>query len=359
MKKRKVRLGFVGAGYQAQVSRLNRFFRLRNECEMAALAEVKPAQGKRIAAMYDIKELYRDHKELLAKADVDAYVITQMYTRHLTIVPDFLKTGKPVFTEKPVAYSLDAAQKIVDCAKRCKTVHMVGYQLRVDCATQYAKKLMDEWRKTGQYGKLQYVRMTVPTGWACYGGNMDPVLTDEKIPDTASTKPEIPDSKLNFDKHGPDPYNWCVNVCSHNVDAMRFLLGEKLKLAFTGKDALFMVLEGARSGVQGVIEFGLVNQKSSWTHTDTIYFENASLEIQRPPQLGLNVQSKLTIYRDEEQPRYEQPVMPFKDPMLCEAEAFLKVVRGEIAPPCTSAEAMEAMQTCWDFAQRALGRGRS
>jgi len=355
MEKKKVRLAFVGAGRQAQSSRLSRFYRLRNECELVALAEPKPEQLKMVAKRYDVKETYTDYRDLLKRADVDAYVITLMYTRHLNVVPHFLATGKPVFTEKPVAYSLEAAQKIVDCAKKHKATHMVGYQLRVDCAAQYAKKLMEEWRETGRYGKLQYIRITAPLGDG-YAGSYDPILTGEPMPDNDATAAEVPDDKMQWAKNPIDPYNWCVNGYSHFIDLMRFFMGEKLRLAFAGKNGMFLVLEGSKSGLQGVVELELVTEKRGWTHTDAIYFEHASIEIQRPAQLGVGVRSKLTIYRDDDQPSYEQPLMPFKDPMLCEAEAFLKVVRGEMPPPCDSAEAMEAMVLCKGFTDQAFKR---
>ena len=69
----KVRLGFIGCGPMGQLVHLPVLANL-NQCDVVALAELRPELGRRVARKYNIPKLYRSHEELAEDPDVDAVV---------------------------------------------------------------------------------------------------------------------------------------------------------------------------------------------------------------------------------------------------------------------------------------------
>ena len=80
---------------------------------MVALTEVREELRRKVAARYDIPNSYRSHEEMLEKETLDGIVASQPFTRHGTLVPELLQAGKPIFTEKPLAGSLEQREKIL------------------------------------------------------------------------------------------------------------------------------------------------------------------------------------------------------------------------------------------------------
>ncbi|MBM4081596.1 MAG: Gfo/Idh/MocA family oxidoreductase, partial [Planctomycetes bacterium] len=165
----KVRIGFVGVGNMGQCAHLKNYATLP-ECEVVALAELRENQAKRVAARYGVPRVYRSHEEMLAAEKLDGIVASQPFTRHGVLVPELLKARVPVFTEKPLAGSIEAGEKILRAVKESGTWLMVGYHKRSDPATVCAKSEIDRLKKSGELGALRYVRILMPAGDWIAGG---------------------------------------------------------------------------------------------------------------------------------------------------------------------------------------------
>ena len=107
----KVRLGFVGVGGMGQCAHLRNYATIP-DCEVVALAELRPGLGKRVASRYEVPRVYPNHEELLAHETLDGIVASQPYNRHGVLLPGLFKAGIPVFTEKPLARSIEAGEKV-------------------------------------------------------------------------------------------------------------------------------------------------------------------------------------------------------------------------------------------------------
>ena len=110
-KKEKIRLGFIGCGGMGQMAHIRNYAQLTDECELVALAELRPQLAQDVATHYGIGEVFPDHKTLLAKADIDAVVAIMYYGLHYTVVPDILNAGKHLITEKPMGCRADTARE--------------------------------------------------------------------------------------------------------------------------------------------------------------------------------------------------------------------------------------------------------
>ena len=169
---KKVRIGFVGVGRMGQCAHLKNYAVIP-ECEVVALAELRQDMAKRVAARYGVPRVYRNHEEMLAKEHLDGLVSAQPFTRHGTLMPELLKARLPLFSEKPIAGSVQMGERVVAAVKASGAFMMVGYHKRSDPATMAMKKEMEALKASGDLGRLRYVRVTMPAGDWIAGGFCD------------------------------------------------------------------------------------------------------------------------------------------------------------------------------------------
>jgi len=153
-----VKLGIVGGGFIGQLAHLMNYIEVDN-CEIVALAEIRPELRRRIADRYGIPRTYSSHKDLLEKdPEVEAVVAVTKRTMTGPIALDCLNAGKNLITEKPMASTLDQAKRLVEAARSNKVIYKVGYHRRYDEGVQKAKQMLDELIETGELGPITYVR---------------------------------------------------------------------------------------------------------------------------------------------------------------------------------------------------------
>ncbi|HOE95840.1 MAG TPA: Gfo/Idh/MocA family oxidoreductase, partial [Candidatus Sumerlaeota bacterium] len=146
---RKLKIGFVGAGAMGQCAHLRNFASLP-DCEVVALAELRPEMARQVAARHGVARVYPTHRELLAHEALDGIVAAQPFQRHGLLLPELLKAGVPLLTEAPLASSVPAGERIVEAVRASPAWLMVGYQRRCDPATQWVH---------GEIGRLRQMRL--------------------------------------------------------------------------------------------------------------------------------------------------------------------------------------------------------
>jgi len=187
----KIRLGFVGVGGMGQAAHLRNYLTLP-DCEVVALAEVRPKLGRGVAARYGISKVYDGHRALLAAESLDGIVAIQQFTMHADLIPELLEKGVPVLTEKPLADSVANGEKVAAAAAKAKAPLYLAYHKRSDPATTYAKGQMDAWRQSGEVGKLRYIRVAMPRAIGPRRGSASSCTR------TKSTKPNQPPTTIRI-----------------------------------------------------------------------------------------------------------------------------------------------------------------
>lgn len=81
-------------------------------CEVVAIADIRTELARKVARRYDIPHVYASYQEMLRKEKLDGIVATLRFRLHGTLVPDLPQAGIPIFTEKPLAGSLQQGEKI-------------------------------------------------------------------------------------------------------------------------------------------------------------------------------------------------------------------------------------------------------
>lgn len=143
----------VGLGGIAQLVHLPILSKLK-DVEIVSVAEVNKNRLNSVAEKFGIKNKFIDYKELIAKSDFDAAIIATPTNTHPDIANDFLKAGKDLLIEKPIARTFAEAKRIHEFAEKHKRKVMVGMNLRFRPDAMLLKSLI----KNGELGDIFYIK---------------------------------------------------------------------------------------------------------------------------------------------------------------------------------------------------------
>jgi predicted dehydrogenase len=119
------------------------------------VAVVDPAsnRGDRAVELYgtDVR-LLTSHREL-TRGIVDAALVTSPDDTHAEIAIDLLRAGIPIYLEKPIATSLEEADRILDVAHETGTRLYVGHNMRHTAMARLMKEIIDR----GEIGEVKSV----------------------------------------------------------------------------------------------------------------------------------------------------------------------------------------------------------
>ena len=353
MADKKVKIAFVGVGGMGQCAHLKNYAALPEDCEVVAIAELQEGMATKVAARYGIPRVYKNHSELLANEKVDGIVASQPFTRHGILIPDLLKAGVPVFSEKPIAGSLEQGEKIVAAVKKSGTFHMVGYHKRSDPATVCAKAEIEKLKASNELGKMKYIRITMPPGDWIAGGFSDLIRsTGPKI--VLERDPAAPDMSPEIYKK----YDAFVNYYIHQVNLMRHLLGEAYQV--THADPCGVVLLGrSDSGVSCVIEMAPYSTTLDWQEVALVCFEKGWVKLELLSPLASNRPGRVEIFKDpgdKKTPETIVPQLPWVHAMRNQALNFIKAIRGDIQAPCLAEEALEDLKLARNYIRLFTGQ---
>ncbi len=341
----KTRIGFVGVGSMGQCAHLKNYATLP-DCEVVALAELRPGLGQRVAARYGVPRIYHSHAEMLAQEQLDGIVASQPFRRHAMLLPEILRAGAPVFIEKPLASTVAGGERVLEALRAGGSWLMVGYHKRSDPATIWAKAEIERLQASGELGSLRYVRILMPAGDWVAGGFSDLLTSDEPLPELEVEPP--PD---DLDEETFSAYLAFVNYYIHQVNLLRHLLGEPYRVVYADRAGVLLVAE-SESGVTGVIEMSPYQTTLDWQESALVAFERGYLRLDLPAPLASNRPGRVEVFRDPGngvQPVTVIPQLPWIHAMRQQAINFVAAIRGEARPPCEAEEALEDLRVARDY----------
>jgi len=323
---------------------------LLDDCEVVAIAEPRQETAALVAARYGIANVYGDYREMLAAEKLDGVVASQPFACHAALVPELHKAVKHVFTEKPLAVMPGAGEALAKSAAETGCVHMVGYHKRCDAATEAARAIIAA-RKADE--TLRYIRLTMPPGdWIA--GGFDGLLD---AGDAASGQLDKEPPPPDMDEQQFKDYVAFVNYYIHQVNLMRYLLGESYRVVFADKGRKLVAAE-SDSGVTAALETAPFQTARAWEESVLIGFDHGYVRLDLPAPLARNRPGRVESYFDKpgHEPARTIPALPWEDAMRRQAATFVKVCRDEIAPPCDAAEAVEDLKVAYDYIRMAAGQ---
>lgn len=124
-----LRLGLIGAGSRGQELMRN-FLRVPG-VRVTAAADIYPPRFEQLNKVcgYEVAK-HEDYRALLDRKDLDAIVVATPLGLHAEHVLPALKSGRPVYGEKTMAFTIEQARAIVAEVAAGKQVFQVGHQYR-------------------------------------------------------------------------------------------------------------------------------------------------------------------------------------------------------------------------------------
>jgi predicted dehydrogenase len=121
--------------------------------ELAWCCDASPAIRERFAAQYPQARFTPDLDDLLADESLDAIVVATPVPTHAALAVRVLEAGKHCFVEKPLALTVEDAQRAVAAARAADRVLMVGHLLEYHPGV---RMLSDLWA-SGELGDVFYL----------------------------------------------------------------------------------------------------------------------------------------------------------------------------------------------------------
>jgi len=137
-----IRLGIVGSNYGRTVQLPA--FRADPRCEVVALAGSNAVRTAEFARDAGIPKAYGGWRALVEDPDVEAVAIATLPSLQAQIAVRALELGKPVFAEKPLASSLDAARSMLRQATMSGKPTMIDFNFHQIMSWQRAKSMLDD-----------------------------------------------------------------------------------------------------------------------------------------------------------------------------------------------------------------------
>ena len=123
------------------------------DCRVVAIWDDVADRGRRYADLHKT-EFVADLKAVVARPDVDGFIVCAENTRHLPLLEAAIPAGKPIFCEKPFTASVADARKAMALIRKHNTIVHMGYAQPFLAPIRGAAKLMNE----GALGKVTHIR---------------------------------------------------------------------------------------------------------------------------------------------------------------------------------------------------------
>jgi predicted dehydrogenase len=346
----RVRIGFAGVGRMGQCAHL-RHYCASDECEVTAVSEPREKTARAVARRYGIGKVYGDAAEMLEKEQLDAVVASQPFTRHGVLLPELLEFGKPIFIEKPLAGTPQSGEAILAALAKSGTWIMVGYHKRSDPASVWVRERAEGLRESGELGAMQYVRVTMPPGDWIAGGFADYIDEGDERPEL-----EVEPPPEDMDAETCERYRMFVNYYIHQVNLIRFLLGESYEVTHADPAGVLLLGRSA-GGVPVTLEMAPYRTTVDWQESCLVCFERGYLRLDLPAPLACNRPGHAELFSDPGERPAERlsPRLPWTGAMAAQAGNFVAAVRGDCKPPCEAHEAMEDLRLAREYIRLLTG----
>ncbi|MCI0449570.1 MAG: Gfo/Idh/MocA family oxidoreductase [Chlorobi bacterium] len=151
---KQLNIGIIGCGYWGP-NLIRNFFSVQN-CRVKRVSDLKSGRLDYIKKEFPSVETTKDYRELLKDKSLHAVVVATPVTTHREIAEEAMFLGKHVFVEKPLAFSSEEAEALVDTAKRLDKKLAVGHVFQFAPAVRKIKELL----KKKVIGKVLHITST-------------------------------------------------------------------------------------------------------------------------------------------------------------------------------------------------------
>ncbi len=344
----KVRIGFVGAGYMGQNAHMANYAKI-DSCELAALAEGRAETAKAVAQKFGIPKIYPDHHALLEDESIDGVVAVMGFHLFNSLARDILNAGKPLITEKPICIRPDNARELNALAEEKGVHYQIGYMKRHDVGAKAARQTIQQWRETGEAGNLSYLRVCMPPGdWTME--HEPPIHRGDHTPAYAGQTGESPPEWM--DEHQGNRYVGFINFYIHQINLIRYLLGEDYRVEYADSGGRVMTAV-SDSGALILLEMAERGLQYRWIETYTAHFDSGYVHLEMPAPMARHRAGEATIYRAGDPPQETRLYLPQKWAFEEQARAFAASIQHGAPNLAPAADAVKDLEVSEEYIRAA------
>ena len=144
----------IGTGNVTEKKSAPSFNKIENS-RLVAVANRTPGKAKDYAQRHGIPAWYKDPSEVIRNPEVDIVYIATPPGSHMNYALETLKSGKPVYIEKPMARTGEECRIINDAAEKAGLPVFVAYYRRGLEYFKKVKSIIDD----GTLGKIRHINM--------------------------------------------------------------------------------------------------------------------------------------------------------------------------------------------------------
>lgn len=146
-------LGLIGTGRMGTFH-ATALARHLHGARLVALADPAPGAAARLGETLDVAHIHTDPQALIDNPAVEAVVIVAPARSHAELVVAAAQAGKPVFCEKPMAVTLEEADRAIAACAEAGVALQVGFNRRFATSFRTAHELISQ----GRIGTPQLLR---------------------------------------------------------------------------------------------------------------------------------------------------------------------------------------------------------
>ena len=143
-----IKIAIIGAGFIAHYH--CRGLMKRRDVDIIAVVATQRESAEKFARQYDIDHAFTDLSPVMENDSIDAVIICTPNQFHAPYAIEFLKKGKHVFLEKPMAINAGEGRQIDQMAQLYHRSVMVGHMWRFDADVNYIREVV----ASGQLGRI-------------------------------------------------------------------------------------------------------------------------------------------------------------------------------------------------------------
>ena len=263
----RIKIGVIGCGDIAQIQHLPALKELAEEYDVAYVCDVSPSLAKYVANWFDVPRHTTNYQELLA-SDVDAVILCHRDPKTEIAVASF-NAGKHTFIEKPMCYSIQEADRIIQADDNSGKIGQVGYMKLYEPAFELAEQ------EVSSMQDIRFVQVNhLHTNNNVHVGQFrtkkfDDIPNSIKEQSNISADNAIAEAIGETSEETRGTFITLSGSMIHDIYGLRVLLGNPTKIVSTEiwKSAVNIVLEYP-GGFRGVATW--VDLPDAWDFEETL-----------------------------------------------------------------------------------------
>lgn len=291
---KKLKFAIIGCG-RISYKHVEALLRNRESAELVAVCDVVEANAEMRKNEYEKVnkdnqvKVYDDYKKMINEEQIDIVTIATESGYHPEIAIYCMEKGKHVICEKPMALSIEDADKMIETSKKYSVKLAVCHQNRFNLPVKQLRDSINE----NRFGKL--INGTARILW---------------------------NRNMSYYTQAPWRGTWeldggtLMNQCIHNIDLLQWMLGGEIDTVYSQCDTFLRDIEGEdfgaiiirfRNGAIGIVEGSACVYPKNLEETLSIFGERGTVCIG-----GLAV-NKIETWRFEDGKDNEEEIIKSQD----------------------------------------------